>query len=312
MVKRTISRIIKISLFLLAVIVSDFSIGHLLEYMYVHSKSGKYYKLNYVVNKSKDEILIFGNSHAECHYIPSIIRDSLQFSCYNAGFRNQGVLYTYAIHQSILRRYSPKLIIFNFDEGMLYSNEAAFKAEEAKLSELLPFCNNEIGIRKEIERRSVFEKYKCFSSIYPFNSSVIYLLKYFLSDSDNFIDGYYPIYEKYDPPIINKTKTHLKSTKKNHINEIITGNLIALFNNYHTHNTQIIAVISPIYDNSEKIDSSILAFFAKHGIPLLDYSIDPHFINNAAYFSDGHHLNDIGARLFSAIVAHDIKLILKL
>ena len=303
-------KIIKIFLFILLVIACDFTAGYCLDYAYFHSISGKFYKLNYVITKSKAEILIFGNSHAECHYIPSIIKDSLHEDCYNAGFRNQDILFTYAIHKSILKRYSPGLIILNIDKGMLYANNAAFDNQEGKLSELLPFCKKEPDIREEIESRSSFEKFKLLSGIYPFNSSVIYLLKYFLSRSDNFIDGYYPVFGRYKPTHKSE-KEQLAEKDGGCINKKLVGKLTDMFNRFRVHNTQIIAVISPTFHSSWKVDDSVTSIFSRQGIPLLDYSKDQHFSNSEAYFTDGHHLNNEGAKLFSAIVAHDIKSILK-
>jgi hypothetical protein len=302
---------VKFFLFMILIIVSDYTIGHMLDYLYFNASTGKYYKLNYVISKSREDILIFGSSHAECHYIPRIFEDSLHLDCFNAGFRNQGILFAYAIHQSILRRYSPRLVIFNFDKDMLYANTAAFENEKSKLSELLPFCKKERNIKEVIESRSIYEKYKLFSGIYPFNSDIVYLLKYNLSHSDNFNDGYYPVYGNYNPPIGDFEKTNSVSLNPEHINSELSGKLIEMFKHFRDQNTNIVAVVSPTFNSSENIDTLLAAFFTRQEIPLLDYSDDPYFRHKASFFTDGHHLNDSGARLFSAIVAHDIKIIFK-
>jgi len=310
MTKITRAGIIKISFFILLVIACDFTAGKVLDYVYFHTTSGKYNKLNYVIRKSKEDILVFGNSHAECHYIPSIIKDSLHESCFNAGFRNQDILFTYAIHETILDRFSPKLIIFNIDKEMLYANKEAYENQKGKLSELLPFCNKEQGIRSVIEDRSIFEKFKLQSGIYPFNSSVVYLIKYLLSHSDNYKDGYYPIFGKLNPA--SETKKDLSGAKAvEHLNRELVGKMLEIFDHFHAHNTRIVAVISPTFRKYWLINDSVASIFSRQGIPLLNYSRDQRFHNNASYFSDDHHLNNEGAKLFSAIVAHDIKTILK-
>jgi hypothetical protein len=303
-------RSFKVFLFILLIISGDQLIGRILNYMYFNASSGKYAKLNYIINKSSEDILIFGNSHAECHYIPSILRDSLHLGCYNAGFRSNDILFTSAIHESILNRYSPKLVIFNIDKGMLYATQADFASYEAKLSDLLPFCNTKPLIKKEVEYRSEYEKYKLLSCIYPYNSSVINLLKYFATKDDSFIDGYYPIHGTYMPSSQNVNNQILNDKRSNKINKILVTKLIELLHHFRSHNTQIIAIVSPSFQSSDKFDSILSSIFIRQGIPFLDYSCDTNFINKVSFFSDSHHLNDKGAHFFTSMVAHDIKPIL--
>jgi hypothetical protein len=304
------SLILKVLLFVILLIIGDYYIGQVLDYLYFNSRFGKYHKLDYVISKSSEDILIFGNSHAECHYVPSIFHDSLNLNCFNAGFRNQDILFTYCIHESILKRYSPKLIILNIDRGMFYVDKLSFEEQEAKLSELTPFYNRESNIRKELENRSRFEKYKFYSSIYPFNSSVINLLKYYFYHSDNFVDGYYPLYGQYKPK---STSGNPRKDYENNdtVNEVLLKKLVVIANHFKSHHIQLIAVISPTFDSSGKIGVSLKKAFDKLEIPLFDYSSDSIFIHKSSYFSDNHHLNDSGAKEFSAIVAHDIKPLLK-
>jgi hypothetical protein len=45
----------------------------------------------------------------------------------------------------------------------------------------------------------------------------------------------------------------------------------------------------------------------EYGVPYLDYSRDPRFSSNAAYFQDSDHLNEAGSRAFTATVIKDLK-----
>jgi hypothetical protein len=153
----------------IVVFVIDFSIGKTLRYYYFKETSGLHYRTTYSMEKTEAELLVLGSSRANHHYVPEIFEDELKMSFYNTGRDGSRLLYNYAVFRSILKRYTPKIIILDIGFDELYSD-----AEEyARLSPLLPYYKNHPEIRDLIEKRSSFEKIKLLSNIYPFNSSLL-------------------------------------------------------------------------------------------------------------------------------------------
>ena len=107
----------KIALFFLLLIVLDFSIGQAFNYMSVHSKGGYVAHHNHIIDKTHEDILIFGSSRAIHHYNPEIISKDLNMTCYNAGQDGNGIILFYGWWKLISQRYHPKLIIYDITTG---------------------------------------------------------------------------------------------------------------------------------------------------------------------------------------------------
>src|ERR1700761_5831322 len=115
------TRLAKIALFIALVYVLDLVVGAGLKAIYFKPKEGKYFDQTYALDSTKAEILIQGSSKASHGYISQIIEDSLHMSCYNAGREGSNFLHQYATIHSMLTRYKPKIIIWDFWEGLYYN-----------------------------------------------------------------------------------------------------------------------------------------------------------------------------------------------
>ena len=85
--KHFISKIIK---FIIILLVADFIFGFFAKQIYFNQKTGKNARITKSINIINDEILFFGSSHANTHYVPSVFEEKLKMSCYNTGVRGQG------------------------------------------------------------------------------------------------------------------------------------------------------------------------------------------------------------------------------
>ena len=166
----------KLLLLLFIVFLLDFSIGKTLRYFYFKQECGREYRATYAIEKTTDDILIFGSSRAYHHYIPTIIEDKLKQSCYNTGSPGQFLLYNYATFKAISKRYTPKVMILDVSPDDLGVDEDSYD----RLSFLLPYYKNHPEIRPIVDLKSPFEKFKLLSSIYAFNSSSILINRLYL------------------------------------------------------------------------------------------------------------------------------------
>ena len=81
--------LIKSAIFLALCGLLDFGLGKIFGYLTVHATGGYTKRDNFISDEVDANILIFGSSRAAHHYVPSILSDSLDMSCYNGPVLSQ-------------------------------------------------------------------------------------------------------------------------------------------------------------------------------------------------------------------------------
>jgi hypothetical protein len=284
------------------VFVMDFAIGRILRILYFKETSGFLFRTTYAMEDTKEDILVFGSSRANHHYVPEILEDSLKMSFYNTGRDGNGIFFQTAVLTSILKRYSPKLIILDF-----FGDFKKNKTDYDRLSSLLPYYRTHEEIRRFVELKSPFERIKLILEIYPFNSQILAIIIGNLEINKNrYTDdkGYVPLYEEWHGKI-DSVATELKydvdSVKLHAFQEFISM--------AKKSDAKVVVIYSPIFRKigvSQEIEicDSICSFEL---VPFWDFSKDTLFINNNHLFRDVDHLNNKGAKIFSELIVEKIK-----
>ena len=287
---------------LCAVFVIDFTTGRILRYFYFHEESGLHYRTTYSMDSTKADILIIGSSRANHHYVPSVFEDSIKKIFYNAGRDGNGTFYQLALIKTIFKRYTPKIIIFDYSSVFVKSAE-----EYDQMASLLPYYSTHKEIRSLVELRSPLEKIKLFSEIYPFNSQLLTIAAGNLEMNKKRVadtKGYVPLYREWPFPldsIPDQTFQQIDTVKVNAFRECL--------NISKKSGVQVFVVCSPIfqkYNINQQIDMC-KQICNEQGIPFWDFSKDTFFLTNKQLFKDQLHLNDKGAIIFSNIIASKIK-----
>lgn len=285
------------------VFVSDFLLGNLLSYYYFKQKRGADYLTTYSIDSTKADLLIFGSSRASHHYQPSIFENHLNLTCFNVGRDGSFIFYHYAVLKAILKRYSPKIIILDFNDGEFSKNESDYD----RISVLLPYYKSHPEMRSMIELKSPYEKLKLLSKIYPYNSSLLIIAggnAIFSKKKREDINGYIPLTRVWDDSIKNQNppvKYEIDTTKVKIYESFITDCL--------SSNVKLYVSCSPHFIKYTHKDYSILLaqeIAKKYNVKFLYHLQDSVFINNSKLFADPLHLNDKGAQLFSTNVADSI------
>ncbi|HXS59927.1 MAG TPA: hypothetical protein VN703_03845, partial [Candidatus Sulfopaludibacter sp.] len=121
-------------------------IGNLLRTFYFKQQSGLQCRTTYSIEKTTANVLIFGSSAANHDYQTNTFTKRLDTSFYNTGRDGISIFYEYAVLKAILKRYTPKIIILDFDQEEFIKNEASYD----RLSALLPYYINHPEIRSII------------------------------------------------------------------------------------------------------------------------------------------------------------------
>jgi hypothetical protein len=288
--------LLKFIIFFAIVVILDFTIGSLLRIFYFKQDSGLLYRTTYSIEKTTADLLIFGSSTANHGYHPSVFKNRIRMSFYNVGRDGTPIFYHYAVLEAVLNRYTPKMIIYNFDAHEFSKNQESYDI----LSFLLPYYEKHPEIRPIVNLRSPYEKYKLLSKIYPYNSSIFTIA---IGNTElnkrrrGDIDGYVPLTTIWNEPIrdgntfidykldSNKIKTY-ESFIKDCINLKI----------------KLYVVCPPLFIKPNYTSSSIILgkkITDKFNIKFLDFSKDSAILNDAKLFADVGHLNNEGAYVFS-------------
>jgi hypothetical protein len=280
----------------------DLIIGNILRHFYFTQVAGENFRSTYAIDSTNADILVFGSSRANHHYVPEIFEKGLKMSFYNTGRDGNFLLYNYAVFKSIIKRYSPKIVIFD-----ITLNELNYEVSNYdRLASLLPYWRNHPEIRSIVKMRSPYEEIKIISSVYPFNSSILtigvgnlVLNKNRKSDRK----GYVPLTNNLRDTALEKMEIE---DEKFDINKVHVLNNIV--NTCLEKKIKLFIVQSPVYARISPSKANILIeSIAKKGkAKYLSFSNDPVFSSKPYYFQDQNHLNEIGANYFSKILVNKI------
>lgn len=300
--------IFRLFLILLILIPIDLLTGLLLDNILKRQPDGRYYKAEYSLNRSCEEIFILGSSRAETNLNPIIFEEMLDMKCWNAGRGGQSLPYFRCIQECVLKRYAPKVLVLNVEYNLC---EKSLEYWYEKAGFLKPFYRKNPEIRPILNEISRFEKYYMYSSIYAYNSSFYYLLRPFFKegiDGKNEHKGWKPMDGIMSEEILiqNDNDSLIQS-------EIIPKALYelnVLLESFSSAGTKIIVVISPDFYPRERNTPTLYeieSFSRKYNFPILDYTTDTAFVLRNELFFDSNHLNRDGAVKLSESISYYIK-----
>jgi hypothetical protein len=291
------SGLLFVSLFFIA----DRIMGYYLQNLYLTQRKGDYYETTYALKHIKEDLLIFGSSRAVRHYDPNIFQDSLNLSALNVGKIGNTLLYSNAVFSQMLTYHVPKIVILDISPIEFAESERK-RGEKSMVNILLKYHDLPL-IEKQIKRLDTKELLlsKVFWT-YKFNSSIYTLLtnKQGLSEFDK-TKGFQ---SRKGTKI---TKNFVKVNNDDYVEDTI---LVNTFHNFLTkarkNNIRVHVVISPttLYQTHNSI-AKIKKITDEFGFQFHDISHLSVF-NKAALYYDKTHLNKIGAKMFSELLADSL------
>jgi hypothetical protein len=293
---------LRLLLILSLILLFDYSIGMILKHFYSQMKHGEKSQITYTIDSTYADILIFGSSRATHSYNPEIFESRLPYTCYIAGKDGSFILYNYAIFKAIVKRYNPKLIIFDIRP---YDIEYHL-FEYERLSLLLPYYLTHPEIRNIIDLRGPFEKIKHYSAIYFYNSLILQIARGNLelnNESESDLKGYIPLNGTMEDAKIGAweiTNCNIDENKIHALEDIVST--------CKQKNIDLMFVNSPswILNKESDCNSLISAMCSENDIRYLDMSNDSTFIANPKFFKDKNHLNSEGAKVFSNMIVNKL------
>ena len=291
----------KIALFFVIVVVVDFGYGKIGDYLRDHTRSGVSEKVRYVCEQCDEDIIMMGSSRMQHHYVPQVFEDSLGMTCYNAVMDGNGILLSYGFLKMVLERYTPKMIVYDVSGFDIYVDD-----NTKYLDFMKPYYYSKhssvAGIFDDVD---ALERWKMYSSLYRYNSKLLQLLGDNIHSSSALEKGYDPIYRTmdYDP------QAPTKAAKDHKVDSLKIGYLVKFVELAREHSVNLVFVASPTYFGELKAtdNAPMKQLNAEMNLGFMDHYYDSLICSSKQYWSDGTHMNDNGAQLFSKTMVSEIR-----
>ena len=295
----------------ISLVLIDFAVGQIGDVIIqkLPDYSEEISKENFRLNRVKTDIVILGSSRGMHHYVADMLRDSINYylnadySLYNASMDGHYVNSNLCAMESIMERYSPKLIILDLSEGEFDGWVGTYDIELVAMH-----YSQNIFVKKYLDQIGWQERLKVSSNMFRYNQSAFRILNAFISEKNEDL-GYEPLYGS------NVTAVNFSSYSGNdrmleQINQKYFNNFIRTIETANKIKIPLIIVTSPSYNPSDN-NNLLKKVCESNSIVYIDlYNLDL-FNTRPDLFWDSGHLNDDGARVFTGLLYQQIKRHLK-
>jgi hypothetical protein len=277
--------------------------GLLMEQCMAHTNAKPEVKLEHMVKAVNDDIVLMGTSRCDCHYVPSILMDSLHASVYNGGIADtENIFSHYILLNLMLAHHTPKLVCLEVMDKDISISAAPF----SKISFFAPYININDRSDSVYMEAGTYWRYKV-SHLYRFNAKGVEAIGgLFVNHRYGEDHGFFPLKRTPgNPPALGEENglNGVDSLKLSYVNRFIDV--------CKKNGIRLVFMISPRYATVDSTRYNPLKKIAKeNGVPLLDYHTKGLFLDHPEYFKDSGHLWEEGARAYTSIFANDLKRVL--
>jgi hypothetical protein len=295
------SIIYKIVFFVLLIITADWFVGIILEHLYKRSEDITISKIRYTLHESEEDVLVFGSSRAQHHYIPDILVEGTNYTSFNCGLGGQPLAFSLVQISETLKRYKPQTIILDVTPDFRFDVDS-----DPRLKILGPYYKTDTLVRKILlDNGSKFEKLKYLSSIYPYNGMLADIVLAWIYVPDVSIKGYIPspqgtVDQNWLPDEDTADNQDIPAKQVQYLKRIVDI--------CRKEDVSLWIIISPLYRptmEEEKISIQIKDFAEINNISFIDFSFNQTF-SDYRFFKDHLHLTTSGAEIFSTMVRDSV------
>lgn len=292
--------LLKIALFFALVAIVDFGFGKVGDYLRDHAKGGMAGKVHYICEQCDEDVIMMGSSRMQHHYVPQIFEDSLGMTCYNAGIDGNGILLSYGFLKMILERYTPKIILYDVSGFDMYCDD-----NTKYLDFMKPYYKNEYECVASIFNDvDPMERWKMNSNLYRYNSKLFQLIGDKIHPTSIMKKGYSPIHRtmNYEPTPLENDE------KKKEVDSLKITYFARFVELAQKNNIKLIFATSPTYFGKLKSEENTPMNVLSEELDLnfMNHYYDSLLCSSKTYWSDGTHMNDSGATIFSQTIVSEI------
>src|SRR5438477_7055225 len=177
----------RVLLFLFLAVALDRGLGSILQWLNRHNFTGdRGGNLNHALTQ-EPEILVLGSSRAAFHIMPSVLREKLGMSAYNAGLKGQDFLYSVMLYDLWNRRHKPpRAVVLTTDVESLTERETEVTTAQI----VAPYLDESPLIREILYSSDPAKRFEYLSLTYRFNGEVISMARHLLDKPAPGFDGF--------------------------------------------------------------------------------------------------------------------------
>lgn len=281
--------------FCVCFLVLDFGVGKFFDWAIkqMPSEGERVAKSEYVINKVDADFLVIGSSRAEAHYDSKVIQEIYpEYNVFNCGVDGQLFYYANTAFNCIMDRYSPKVVIWDFQLKDLVEDEPE------NLSLIYPYYYQNENVKAVLDEQDATLKYILWNSCYRYNGTASRILRATRMSENNKM-GYlaHPTadtsrkFESVD--IVLKNQTVIEG-KINHLDYTLKSAT--------DKGIKVVLCVSPMYNMVVGESGTIKCLrelSEKYNIQFVDASQWEEFLHSDKYWYDAGHLNAVGATAFT-------------
>lgn len=245
----------------------------------------------FVMNHQPSDVLVIGASRAVHHYNPSLIENSLQLSCYNAGFDGTGIVHNYLSFLKALKNGSVECVILDLSPSQLQK-----EWNTDRLSQIFPYYWSMDSVKALVDEfLPVRQRIWLASSLVQYNSNLYDVLRTKITRSEA-VKGFLPIPASKQLPA---SRFNLQVSEQEFIPFVQAENvLVRLVNVCREQQIRLVLCQSPTTAYNSSFARYLTAFAEKEEVEFWDYG-KMQSVMEHRYFKDASHLNITGANLFT-------------
>lgn len=295
--------IIAIVGFVVCFLVFDFGVGKFFDWAMTKmpSEGERVAKSDYVINKVDADFIVIGSSRAEAHYDSKVIQDAFpEYSVFNCGVDGQLFNYINTAFNSIMDRYSPKVVVWDFQLKDLVDDTPM------NLSLLYPYYYQNENVKKALDDQDATLKYVLWNNCYRYNGTAGRILRAMrMSERNKMGFSAHPT---------DRTRNLIPENNSIHADMKINENRISKIEHSikraKEQGIDVVFCVSPYLSQiSEKHPTLIelKSLSDKYSIRFIDLSQLDGFVGDEKFWYDGGHLNAEGAEKFTKILVNNLK-----
>ncbi|MCR5820137.1 MAG: hypothetical protein K6F94_04225 [Bacteroidaceae bacterium] len=257
------------------------------------------YKIKYLYNDANQDIILFGTSRCNNHYVSSIIADSMNMSVYNGGISSSRNIFAHYIALNlVLIHHTPKIVCLELSSNDFNKESDAFSSTNV----FAPYINKAPEIDSVFHAAGSYWPFML-SHLYRFNNKACENMAGLVLDWEkDDASGYQPIGK---PEFLPDRLEHELNDKET--DNLKLDYLQRFIDKCNSRNIKLVFMISPRYTMVSSTYYNDLKLIAnRNRVPLLDYHTAGLYLNSPELFKDPNHLWDEGARLYSSFFATDL------
>lgn len=271
----------------------------------IYPPSSDFGRIHYGLFDTENEAIIVGSSRGKMHYDPNILADSLGLDFYNIGNNSYRVNMVCCLVNTILDRYSPKLILWEISStDWLITYEEPFE-------EYYPYYNRLPYVKQmyDEQKPNWNDRLKMKSNLYCYNSMFGKMFHAYSSQKKNENRGFRNTITVSHMKEVKNLYTEKKDTSTNFGNN--SAKVRRILDRAKEKNVQIVFTLSPRAfipkTATEPAYREFLKIVEEYDVPFLNNEFHPYFLDHLELFYDKWHLTLEGSEIYTHIIVQQLR-----